>query len=264
VKLDQIHFGDCFDLMPSIESCSIDLILADPPYLKSLSELSPALNGQSLDWNKLSNQVDRILNPKGQLVMFCDLLTATVMINAFNDNFRYRYHWVWQKPNGNPIGKKQPLSEVELIIVFCKKEAKTKNLIFNYNDISTPGKPYEKQTTHQLITRKSHKQYTTRNSSGRRFPRQVIRFPSKCNLTKQERIVAKPFPCYKPVSLCNYLIKALSNPGDIVLDPFSGSASIAIASKRLNRHFIAIEKDPNYFQKSLDRLKVEQNQFNLI
>lgn len=264
MKLDRIHFGDCFDLMPSIETDSIDLVLSDPPYVRSLSDLAPALNGQLIDWKVLSDQFYHILKPNGQLAMFADLLTATVMINSFDKHFRYRYHWVWQKPNGNPVNKKQPLVEVELMLVWCKKEANTKDLIFNHEAISTPSKPYNKQTIHQYITRKSHKQYTTENSSGRRYPKQVIRFPSKCNLTKEERKIAKPFPCYKPVALCSYLVKALSNPGDIVLDPFSGSGSIGVACKKLGRKFIAIEKDPDYFQKSVDRLEAEQKRLCLL
>ena len=260
MKLDRIYQGSCFDLMPRIKSDSVDLILSDPPYLKSLSDLSPALNGQLIDWEELSNQFNRILKSNGQLVMFADLLTATVMINAFIDNFRYRYHWVWQKPNGNPVNKKQPLSEIELILVWCKKNAKTKDLTFNYEEIMNDGAPYTRKTNHQSKTKKTHGQYLTTNSSGRRYPKQIIKFPSKCNLTKDERKIAKPFPCYKPVALCSYLVKALSNPGDIVVDPFSGSGSIAIACHRLNRRFIAIEKDPDYCQKSVDRLEAEQEQ----
>lgn len=260
MKLDRIYNGDCFDLMPNIESDSIDLILSDPPYVRSLSGLAPALNGQLIDWKVLSDQFYRTLKPNGGITMFADLQTATVMINAFQGNFRFRFYWVWQKPNGNPINKKQPLAEVELILVWCKKKTKTKDLIFNHLDISTPGKAYEKQSNHQYLSRKSHGKYLTNNSSGRRYPKQVITFPSKCNLTKEERIAAKPFPCYKPIALCSYLVKALSNPGNIVVDPFSGSGSIAVACKQLNRHFIAIEKDQDCFQKSIERLKAEQNQ----
>jgi DNA modification methylase len=55
----------------------------------------------------------------------------------------------------------------------------------------------------------------------------------------------------------------LSNPGDLVLDPFSGSGSVAVACHRLGRNFIAIERDPVYYAESVERLKNEMAQVNL-
>lgn len=263
MKINQIYYGDCTELMAEIESGSVDLILSDPPYIESLSELSPALNGKLIDWNRISNHFYRILRPNGQLAMFCDLMTSAVLINSLKDNFCFRFHWIWQKPNGNPVNKKQPLSEIELILVWCKKKAKTRDLTFNYDDISTQGKSYVKKTTHQNKIRKQHKKYITNNSNGRRYPRQVIQFPSKCNLTKKERFEAKPFPCYKPIALCGHIVQALSNINSIVVDPFSGSASVAIACYRLNRQYISIEKNPDYFIESVGRLERERCQETL-
>jgi len=261
--INKIYHGDCLELMTDIDSASVDLILSDPPYLQSLSKLSPALDGKLIDWNLLSDQFYRILKPNGQVALFCDLITSVVLINAYQNNFRFRFHWVWQKPNGNPVNNKQPLSEIELILVWCKKDAKTRDLTFNHKDISTPGDPYSRKSIHQSKIRKQHGNYLTKNSSGQRFPRQVIQFPSKCNLTKQERLEAEPFPCYKPINLCGHVIKALSNPDNLILDPFSGSGSVAIVCHRLNRNFIAIEKDPEYYIESMGRLERERCQITL-
>lgn len=59
----------------------------------------------------------------------------------------------------------------------------------------------------------------------------------------------------KPLNLFKYLIQTSSNKGDVVLDCFSGSGTTAVACHELNRKFICIEKDKEYYKKSLERLK---------
>lgn len=59
----------------------------------------------------------------------------------------------------------------------------------------------------------------------------------------------------KPLSMFKYLIKVSSNPGDLVLDPFSGSGTTAVAAQEMGRNYICFEKDEEYFQKSVERLK---------
>lgn len=68
-------------------------------------------------------------------------------------------------------------------------------------------------------------------------------------------------PTQKPVSLIAQLIKA--NKGDLILDPFSGSGTTAIACHKLKRRFICIEKEPRYVTLSRKRLKIEQSQMEL-
>ena len=67
----------------------------------------------------------------------------------------------------------------------------------------------------------------------------------------------------KPLSMFEYLINVSSNENDLVLDCFSGSGTTAIACHRLKRRFICIEKDPEYWAKSCERLKAEQAQMQL-
>ena len=62
-------------------------------------------------------------------------------------------------------------------------------------------------------------------------------------------------PTVKPISLCEYLIKLVSKEGAVVLDPFLGSGTTAIACLKLNRKFIGIEKEPEYVKISRARIK---------
>ena len=69
-----------------------------------------------------------------------------------------------------------------------------------------------------------------------------------------DRKVKKIHPTQKPVPLIERIIRASSNEGDVVLDPFMGSGSTGVACKNLNREFIGIEKDKTYFELSKDRI----------
>lgn len=72
-----------------------------------------------------------------------------------------------------------------------------------------------------------------------------------------------PHPTAKKVSVCQQILENITKEGQIVLDPFSGSGTTAIACHRLKRRFICIEKDPEYWEKSCERLKAEQAQLQL-
>lgn len=65
-------------------------------------------------------------------------------------------------------------------------------------------------------------------------------------------------PTQKPLKLIRRLIEASSNEGDIVLDPFSGAGSTQISSIQLNRHYIGIELDEEYYRIGLQRIKQEK------
>jgi len=257
--INEITFGDCFDLMPDIPAESVDLIFTDPPYEQSLREIYADWN-HGLDWTSLASEFDRILKPNGQVAMFCDFVTAQTITTNLMDRFRFRFLWIWRKPNGQPVGKKEPMRETELIIVYSKKKSRIGNLTFNFKDISTVGgEPYRRSYNRSNTTRKPIKAYVS-ESSGGRYPKQILDFPTKCNLPESERT---DHPCQKPLALCGYVLKALSNPGDLVCDPFAGSGSTAIACHRLGRRFIGIERDPVYFEMAKTRLGAERAQTNL-
>ena len=258
IELNTIHVGNCFDLFSQIEPKSVDLIFTDPPYTtKSLAELYKW--NDDLEFHVLSWYFNKILKDNGQLCIFADFFTAVEVFNSFQNYFRFRFWWIWNKPLGQPVGsgKKQPISDCELLLVFCRKKAKRMDLTFNYQDIYTPGEPYKKEMRHQNRTRKKHQPYETVNETGDRYPKQVLYYPSKCNLPKEERT---SHPSQKPLGLCEYIIKALTNEGNLVLDPFTGSGSIPIASHRLKRHYLGIEINPEYYQEAMKRFETEIKQ----
>ena len=69
---------------------------------------------------------------------------------------------------------------------------------------------------------------------------------------------SKIHPTQKPIALFERLVKASSNEGDTVFDPFMGSGTTGVACANTNRHFIGIERDPAYFQIAKDRIEEAQ------
>ena len=251
--INHITNSDNQYILPDIPPESVDLILTDPPYLSSLKDVYGKWNN-GLDFDLLATQLEQILKPSGQIAIFGDFITSSTIFETFRNRFIFRFQWIWQKPNATPVNKKLPLSEIEYISVYKKRMAKTGDLTFNYLDIGEVGPAYQKATKYQSKTRKRTNKYIS-ESTRFRYPKQVVRFPSKCNMPKAERT---KHPTQKPISLIGYILRALSNPGDLVLDPFSGSGSTAIACHRLNRDFIAIEIDTEYFNESRLRLNDER------
>ena len=256
--IDQIHHVDCFDLLPEITENSIDLILTDPPYITALADLYKSWSLSNHDFEVLADQFSRILKPDGQICIFADYQTSLAIGNAFQKHFAFRFYFVWVKNHGQPIGKKQPISNTELILVWKHKKTKTSDLTFDPQ--YKPGKAYKKFYKGVNPTRKMHNGYLTENVNGDRFPTQTLYYPAKDNFPKSERI--EGIPCQKSLALIAYLVKSLSNPGDLILDPFSGSGTTAIACHRLDRKFICIERDSIFYTKSVKRLENEMAQGN--
>ena len=79
---------------------------------------------------------------------------------------------------------------------------------------------------------------------GTRYPTSILEFKSEKGM----------HPTQKPVALCEYLIKTYTDEGDTVLDCCMGSGTTGVASCKLNREFIGIEKEQQYFDMSLKRI----------
>ena len=85
-----------------------------------------------------------------------------------------------------------------------------------------------------------------------RFPRSVQLFSSDKQKNKLNGTI---HPTQKPLALCEYLIKTYTNEGDLVLDNCMGSGTTCLAAKNLGRQFIGIEKDQEYYNICVERLK---------
>ena len=164
-----------------------------------------------------------------------------------------KYEWIWEKTHATGFfnAKKMPMKAHENILVFYKN-------LPTYNPQKTEGhKPtnsYTKKTHVQNKTEVYGRGLVDVSGGGNtdRFPRSVQTFSSDKQKTKLNGTI---HPTQKPVALCEYMIKTYTNEQDLVLDNCAGSGSTLVAAKNLNRQFIGIEKEKEYYDICLERLK---------
>jgi len=248
-----LRLGDCLEVMKFIPDKSIDAIITDPPYGTTACKWDSVI-----DFELMWEQLNRVIKPNGAIVLFGSepFSSALRMSNIKN----FKYDWIWEKNRGSNFAlvKYQPMKEHEIVSVFSKKT-------HNYYPIKQKrkGKGLERIKGNYNVGKASNitgiKQ-TICTTQG-----QELRQPSsiqKFNTT--EKGVKREHPTQKPVALMEYLIKTYTNENETVLDFTMGSGSTGVASKNLNRNFIGIEMDDNYFKIATERINKEEKQLKIL
>lgn len=255
-NFDELHnthsmaiLGDSLEIMKQIKDKSINLIFADAPY-----NIGKDFGNNKDKWNTLESYIEwckqwidecmRILKDDGTMY----LMTATQHM-PYLDIYCSKYYnvlcrIVWTYDSSGVQSKKIYGSLYEPILMI-NKSAKSK-YIFNTNDILVEAKTGAKR---KLIDyRKNPPQpYNTEKVPGNVWNFNRVRF--KMNEYENH-------PTQKPEALLERIIKASSNVGDIVLDPFSGSFTTSTVANKLGRNAIGIELNEEYFKIGLRRTEI--------
>ncbi|XZI06120.1 DNA-methyltransferase (plasmid) [Clostridium perfringens] len=226
--------------MKLLEDKSIDMILCDLPYGTTRNKWDIVI-----PFKPLWEQYNRIIKDNGAIVLFSAEPFTSTLINSNPKMFKYDLIWRKTHPKGHLNAKRMPLRSHENICVFYKKPP-------IYNPIMRTGK-YRKKggnngSNGDRCYGKSNN-YETWNDQY--YPTSVIEIG---NANQRNKIHSTQ----KPVELYEWLIKTYTNEGDMVLDNCSGSGTNAIACINLNRRFICMEKDKEFADKSLERLKLHK------
>ena len=230
----QIQTGDALKSLKLIESESVDLIIADPPYnlgknygnnhdvkgFREYLEFSEA-------WLKESQ---RILAPHGTIYVFMGFRFISYLYDILDQKMgMYFNSWItWHYTQG--IGKTKGFSpRHDDILMFTK----TEQFKFNLDDVRVPQKYYRE-----------------RNNMNGANPGDVWAF-SHVHYSNPER---EEHPTQKPEALIARMVLASSEEGDLVLDPFFGSGTTLRVCQVLNRRSIGIELNPEFVTKARKRL----------
>lgn len=239
-----LYCADAFSLMTDIPDNSIDCIWTDPPYLLSNDGVT-CVAGRRVSVNKgkwdRSNGIDndhefnlswlrechRILKPAGTIWLTGTLhIYLSVGMAMMQLGFRILNDIVWEKTNPPPnLGCRCFTHSTETLLWATKAPKGSKHkYTFHYQDM--------------------------RAENGGKQMKSVWQFPAA---PRKEKLHGK-HPTQKPVALIDRCLRASTNPGDIVFDPFAGSASTGVAALPLNRVFIGCEVEEEYTGIGISRL----------
>lgn len=228
--------SDCLFALKQIPNSSIDLVITDPPYnlgnfmrsrgtnMGKMRDNYFAYSGwDDLDFDEWCEQMDlflgechRVLKVRGTLLIFMSVIKAETIINlAQKHKFYYKTVGIWHKTN--PMPRNMNLQFVN----------STESWLYFVNGDTTGTFNNEKKMIHDFI------ESSTISNSERKLGRH---------------------PTQKPLAIMKHFIKILSNENDTVLDPFMGSGSTGVACELLNRKFIGIEINTDYFNIACKRI----------
>ena len=229
----KLYNNDCLKILPTLPDHSVDMVLADLPFGSTRNEWD-----HIIPMDQLWEQYKRLLKVGGVVALFGDEPFSS-KLRLSNPKW-YRYDWYWTKNNATGFlnANRMPLKRVETISIFYPK-------LPLYNPQKEIGyKPYTSMTGFKTKNYGKFKSIKTVND-GSRYPTNVLTF---------NKVSKTIHPTQKPVDLLEYLIKTYTNEGMTVLDNVMGSGSTGVACKNLNRSFIGIEKDPDYFKLAEERI----------
>lgn len=245
LPINQILKGDCLKLFKSIPNNSVDCIFADPPFnlnKKYNSHVDKLVETEYLDWCKLwIDECLRVLKDSGFIFLHNIPKWLTFYANFLNYKAVFR-HWISWEAMTAPMGK--TLQPAHYGILFYSKT----NDRSKFNEIRYQHK-------------RDRKGVLIKDYGGKK---NILHpFGPLCSdvWTDIHRIRHSKYrdehPCQLPIHLLERIILMSSEENDIILDPFMGTGTTAIASKRLGRNFIGFEKDKKYCEIANKKVKSE-------
>lgn len=242
-----IHHGDALDILQSeIKSNSVDLIFVDPPYNigKKFSNFKDSWSSvaEYVNWAyKWIDECVRVLKPTGTLY----LMTSTQAMPYFDiyirDKLAVLSRIVWSYDSSGVQAKNYYGSTYEPIL-HCVKNSKS--YCFNADDIMVEAKT----GAHRKLI--DYRGGTPKLYNTKKIPSNVWEF-TRVRYRMHEY---EEHPSQKPEALLERIIRASSNKGDVVLDPFSGTFTAAAVAKTLERKSISIESQEEYLKIGLRRV----------
>ena len=248
---DKIVLGDCIEVLNQMPEESVDLIFADPPYnLQLAGELLRPNNSKVMgvdnDWDQFNSFKDydefsrkwlkacqRVLKQTGSLWVIGSYHNIFRIGSVLQDlGFWILNDIIWRKTNPMPNFRGRRFTNAHETLIWCGKNSSTKGYTFNYDSMKSLNEGLQMRSDWLL--------------------------PLCTGAERLKRNGHKAHPTQKPESLISRVILSTSKPGDLIVDPFSGSGTTAAVAKRFSRRFIGIEQSKEYVEISCQRLQTVQ------
>lgn len=237
----KLYNADCFDIFPSIENESIDLIICDLPYGTTACKWD-----SMLDLQKLWIQYNRIIKQNGVIVLFGSQPFSSSLIISNIENFKYELIWEKNKPSNIMQARTAFMKYHENILIFSKANiCATSKKNMNYfpqglKESSLMVKSIMKKDG--IHGNRQTKKYKMHNTN---YPKSILKYDKESNAKH---------PSAKPYQLIEYLINSFSKEGMTILDNCFGGGVVPLACRNMNRNFIGMEKDVKFFNNTVNRI----------
>ncbi len=253
-KNNVLYEGDSIKWLKSIESETVDLIFADPPYNIKKAEWDKFESQEKyIQWSmKWIKEAARVLKKTGTLYI-CGF--SEILADLKHPSMKYfnSCKWlVWYYKNKANLGNDWGRSHESMLHL-----RKSKLFTMNIDDVRIPyGKHTLKYPSHpqaetsQYGNGEKRKDVWTPHPLGAK-PKDVIEVPTTCNGMEEKT----PHPTQKPEELLRKLILASSNESDLVLDPFSGSGTTLVVAEQLGRRWLGCDLSHEYNEWAIKRLE---------
>lgn len=246
MEIDCVYVQDCLETMANMEPETVDLIVTSPPYAKQRDYEGMEAEKYPERFMVFAKEIYKVLAPSGSFVLNIKehvtkgnrdpYVFKTVL--ALSTLFNWKDTYIWNKTNPFPTGSKKRLKDG---FEYCFWFTKTQDYKFFPENVLIPS---TSKCLESEKRRKNNGRHDSNNSSGMKMskrcaandmvrPSNVITFPIDC--TNHEH------PATFPLALPSFFIRLMSEPGDLVYDPFCGSETTLIAAKELNRHYVGSE-----------------------
>jgi len=252
----KLFCGDAVKWLRSLESSSVDLIFADPPYnIKKASwdefESMTAYVAWSREWIA---EAARILKPEGTLYVcgFSEILAdIKVAVAPLFTGCRWL---VWHYKNKANLGRDWGRSH-ESLLHLRKGRTHTFNvdavrIPYGAHTLKYPEHPQAETSQYGNGARSAERDDWTPHPQGAKA-KDVIELPTTCNGMGEKT----PHPTQKPEELLRKLVLASSNAGDLIVDPFSGSGTTVVVAEQLKRRWLGCDNAPRHNEWAIHRLE---------
>jgi site-specific DNA-methyltransferase (adenine-specific) len=251
----QLYHGDAIAWLKSLQSESVDLIVADPPYnIKKAAWDNFENQAQYIEWSiAWISEAARILKPTGSLYI-CGF--SEILADLKHPALKYFQgcRWlIWHYKNKANLGNDWGRSH-ESILHFRKSVAVKLNIDairipYNAHTLKYPCHPQAKTSAYGKGETQKYNRWTPHPQGAK--PKDVIEIPTTCNGMGE----TTPHPTQKPEELLRKFVLASSQAGDLVIDPFSGSGTTIVVAEQLNRRWMGCDLNREYNDWAVQRIE---------
>jgi DNA modification methylase len=254
MNVNEVFCGDACSVLRSIDSGSTQVVIADPPYFNVLLDQGWDTQWKSMDeylaWcGEWVGECMRVLRDDGLCFIFgqpgkrehvfLHLMSALCRRHPFHDLL------IWDRVVGYNERRDSFSPCYEMVLVLRKTEKPR----FNKDAVR---EPYTREKIETYLRDKRYKDRAARlrHLQAGKFATNILRVPSLKGSSKEKC----GHPSQKPIELITRLIACASSPGDLVLDPFLGSGTTAVAAQAMGRRWIGIERNPVFAELARERV----------